>query len=76
MTGVQTCALPISLSFTVDNSETLYELDLYLREFAGRMGVEQVDRVPCFNSDSSFVDFLLDYAHGQLKMMESGTGSV
>lgn len=59
------------LSFTVDNSETLYELDLYLREFAGKMGVEQVDRVPCFNAHGDFLDFLLDYAGSQLKVLES-----
>lgn len=58
------------LSFTVDNSETLYELDLYLREFAGKMGVEQLDRVPCFNTDGAFLDFLLDYSVSQLKAME------
>jgi len=60
------------LSFTVDNSETLYELDLYLREFAGKMGMERVDRVSCFNTDSSFLNFLLDYTGSQLKGMESG----
>jgi len=58
------------LSFTVDNSETLYELDLYLREFAGKIGMEQVDRVPCFNADGNFLDFLLDFAGSQLKVLE------
>ncbi len=62
----------VPLSFTVDNSETLYELDLYLREFAGKMGIERVDRVSCFNTDSSFLDFLLDYTGSQLKGLESG----
>ncbi|MCK5878478.1 MAG: ferrochelatase [Holophagae bacterium] len=64
------------LSFTVDNSETLYELDMYLREFAGKMGMEQLDRVPCFNTDGGFLDFLLDYAGSQLKAMEPAENPV
>ncbi len=62
----------VPLSFTVDNSETLYELDLYLREFAGKIGVKQVDRVSCFNDDVSFLDFLSGYANKSLKAAEFG----
>ena len=61
----------VPLSFTVDNSETLFELDLFLREFAGKIGIEQVDRVSCFNDDVPFLDFLLEFADNQFRELES-----
>ena len=54
------------LSFTVDNSETCYELDMEVRELAGTMGIDGYRRVPCLNNDPGFRAFLLKKAEQEL----------
>ncbi len=56
----------LPLSFTVDNSETLYELDMLIRELAVTMGIENYRRVPCLNNDPGFRKFLLEKATEEL----------
>ncbi len=49
------------LSFTIDNSETLFELDIYLKEIAEKEGIKSFLRPPLFNCDEDFRDFVLNY---------------
>ncbi len=49
------------LSFVIDNSETLYELDIYLKNLALDSGIKNFLRIPLFNTDKDFSDFLLNY---------------
>lgn len=46
------------LAFTIDNSETEYELDIEHREIADKMGYDDFIVAKCFNDDDSFVDFI------------------
>ncbi len=47
------------LSFTIDNSETIFELDIEIREIANRMKYEEYIVVKCFNDSDKFVDFII-----------------
>ncbi len=47
------------LSFTIDNSETIFELDIEIREIANRMQYEEYIVVKCFNDSDKFVDFII-----------------
>lgn len=62
----------LPLSFTVDNSETLYELDMLIRDLAVTMGIEIYRRVPCLNNDAGFRRFLLDRAAAELEARKAG----
>ncbi len=57
----------LPLSFTVDNSETVYELDMLIRDLAVTMGIEQYRRVPCLNNDAGYRRFLLNRAIEELE---------
>lgn len=46
------------LSFTIDNSETLFELDIENREIAKELKYQDYRVVKCFNDSSGFVDFI------------------
>lgn len=46
------------LSFTIDNSETLFELDIEHREIATKIGYDDYIVVKCFNDDSRFVELI------------------
>ena len=46
------------LAFTIDNSETLYELDIEHREIAQKLKYEDYRVAKCFNSDDAFVDLI------------------
>jgi ferrochelatase len=46
------------LSFTIDNSETLFELDIEHREIAAKIGYDDYIVVKCFNDDSRFVELI------------------
>ena len=54
------------LSFVIDNSETLYELDIYLKNLALDSGIKNFVRIPLFNTDKDFSDFLLNYVEESL----------
>jgi len=47
------------LAFTVDNSETVYELDIEHREIADKIKYEDYRVAKCFNDDDNFVDFIV-----------------
>ncbi|BBB33505.1 ferrochelatase [Thermotomaculum hydrothermale] len=55
------------LSFVIDNSETLYELDIYLKNLAEEKGIKNFLRVPLFNDDKDFLTFLLNYVEESVK---------
>jgi len=46
------------LAFTIDNSETRYELDIEHREIARKIGYEDYRVARCFNDDDAFADFI------------------
>ncbi len=46
------------LAFTIDNSETVYELDIEHREIAQKIKYEDYRVASCFNDDYAFVDFI------------------
>ncbi len=48
------------LAFTVDNSETLFELDIENREIAKKIRYKDYVVVPCMNDCDAFVRFIVD----------------
>ena len=46
------------LAFTVDNSETVYELDIEHREIADKIKYDDYRVATCFNDDENFVEFV------------------
>jgi len=46
------------LAFTIDNSETVYELDIEHREIAEKIKYEEYRVAKCFNDDDAFVEFI------------------
>lgn len=53
------------LGFNIDNSETIFEIDIEYREIAKKMGNEIFLLCPCFNDSDHFVDFILDFIEGR-----------
>ena len=47
------------LAFTVDNSETVYELDIEDREIADKIKYDDYRVAKCFNDDDDFIDFIV-----------------
>ncbi len=47
------------LAFTVDNSETVYELDIEHREIAEKIKYDDYLVAKCFNDDDAFVDLIV-----------------
>lgn len=47
------------LAFTIDNSETVFELDIEHREIAEKIQYEDYQVAKCFNDDDDFVDFIV-----------------
>ncbi len=47
------------LSFTIDNSETIFELGIEHKEITDKIGYEDYIVVPCFNNDNEFVDLIV-----------------
>ena len=47
-----------SIAFTIDNSETLFELDIEHREIAEKIGYEDYIVAQCLNDDDLFVEFI------------------
>jgi len=48
------------IAFTIDNSETEFELDIEYKEMAKKMGYKDVRVAKCPNDDELFVEFLND----------------
>ena len=47
------------LAFTIDNSETIFELDIEHREIADKIKYEDYIVAKCFNDDDKFVDLIV-----------------
>lgn len=47
------------LSFTIDNSETIFELDIETREIANKIKYQDFIVAKCFNDSDKFVDFIV-----------------
>jgi ferrochelatase len=47
------------LAFTIDNSETIFELDIEHREIAEKIKYEDYIVAKCFNDDDRFVDLII-----------------
>ncbi len=50
----------VPIAFTIDNSETDYELDVEYREIAEKLGFKEYRVVRCANDDALFVDALCE----------------
>ncbi len=48
------------LAFTVDNAETIFELDIESREIVEKIGYDDFIVASCFNDDDNFVDFIIE----------------
>ncbi|MGN8472830.1 ferrochelatase [Helicobacter pylori] len=48
------------LAFTIDNSETLYELDMQYRLMAERLAVKEYLVCPCLNDSIEFAQFIIE----------------
>jgi len=48
------------LAFTIDNSETVFELDIEHREIAEKIKYDDYIVASCMNSDEKFVDLIVD----------------
>ncbi|SQH70905.1 ferrochelatase [Helicobacter mustelae] len=49
------------LSFTIDNSETLFELDIQYRELAEQIGVRDFILCPCLNASDAMAEIILHF---------------
>ena len=49
------------LGFTIDNSETIFEIDIEYRELARSVGIEEFVLCPCFNDHDDFAQLILEY---------------
>lgn len=49
------------LAFTIDNSETLFELDIEHREIAEKVKYDDYIVAECMNDSDAFVDFIIKY---------------
>ncbi len=59
--------LAVPVGFVCDHIETLYELDIELRQIAEKNGIENFYRAPVFNDDDCFIDFLAGYIETELR---------
>ncbi|MBN2826257.1 MAG: ferrochelatase [Campylobacterales bacterium] len=46
------------IAFTIDNSETLFELDIETREIADKIGYDDFVVAKCFNASEAFANFI------------------
>ncbi|MEA3455519.1 MAG: ferrochelatase [Campylobacterota bacterium] len=51
------------IAFTIDNSETLFELDIEHREIAEKIGYEDYIVAQCLNESDIFVEFIVKSIH-------------
>jgi len=63
----------VPLSFVSDHIETLYELDIELKEIAHSAGIENFIRVPAFNDDPEFINMLADFVRAHIKSEGNAT---
>lgn len=53
------------LAFSIDNSETHFELDIELRQKAKKIGIKEFLLCSCPNDSDEFVDLILDLSKGE-----------
>jgi ferrochelatase len=61
------------LAFTIDNSETLFELDIEHREIAEKIKYDDYIVAECMNSSDSFVNLILKYVDRHRSEKNTGT---
>jgi len=61
-TPQNTKVLVYPLAFTIDNSETVFELDIEHREIADKIGYDDYRVVPCPNDGDDFASFIASIA--------------
>lgn len=59
------------LAFTIDNSETDYELSIEYRELAERLGVEDYRVCPCMNDAHEFAKMIISLVEDKLAQIDS-----
>jgi protoporphyrin/coproporphyrin ferrochelatase len=62
--------LVVPLSFTMDNSETCYDLDMDWKEKSKDFGVKKWLRLPCFNNDPEWQKVIVDLVKQELALLE------
>lgn len=53
------------IAFSIDNSETLYELDIELKALAQKSGVQDFIRIPCLNDGEGFAQMIINLTQGE-----------
>lgn len=53
------------IAFSIDNSETLYELDIELFALAKKTGIQDFIRVPCLNDTDAFAQMIINLTKGE-----------
>lgn len=53
------------IAFSIDNSETLFELDIELSALAKKAGVQEFIRTPCLNDTQGFAEFIIQSTQGE-----------
>lgn len=53
------------LAFSIDNSETLFELDIELKALAQKNGIQDFIRIPCLNDTQGFAEFIIQSTQGE-----------
>ncbi|PAF53697.1 ferrochelatase [Helicobacter sp. 13S00482-2] len=55
------------ISFTIDNSETKYELCIQYKQLAQELGIKDYIVCPCLNNSDSFAKMILEYVEANTK---------
>ena len=53
------------IAFSIDNSETLFELDIELKALAQKLEVENFIRIPCLNDSQGFAQMIINLTQGE-----------
>ncbi|WP_232006863.1 ferrochelatase [Helicobacter cholecystus] len=53
------------IAFSIDNSETLFELDIELKALAQKSGVQDFIRIPCLNDSEGFAQMIINLTQGE-----------
>lgn len=61
----------VPISFTADNSETLFELDIQYKEFLEKSGQKELIRIPALNNNGRFIKGLLEIVKNAISDQEN-----
>jgi len=51
------------ISFIIDNSETIFELNIEYRELANKIGIKDYKVVPCINNNDKFIEGIKEFTN-------------